>query len=133
MMAEPKELMMKYIKFALAALAAIFGAQAIAEVVTGTGTPEVQLKFAGPRIAVVRVIDGQSTGIARLKIENGYAEGEMDAVAPPGNRVHPNWGRVELSVGCFIADVAVYKNLPNGGEHLTAAVQMVTERCDDGQ
>lgn len=121
---------MKFIKLMLAALAMICGAQAIAEVVTGTGTPEVRLQFAGPRYAVVRVVDGQTVAIARMKIEDNYAEGQMDAVRPPHSRIQPNWGRAELALGCNIADIAVYKNLPNGGEFLAAAVQLATDRCD---
>lgn len=104
-----------------------------AEVVTGTGSPSIQLQMATADQAVIQVDDEAVSGIARVPLLRGTGSAWLDVALGYGRKPRVNWGRVEVAMRCSDdsrgADVAYYRVLPNGHERLRAAVHIPMDRC----
>lgn len=106
--------------------AALIANNSFAEIVGGTGTPQIQLQVTEDQRAVLSLSEGPTVAIGSANLEQAYAELPLDAFSTTSSQT--DWGKAEVLFGCGVADVLVYQQR-NGQWIEVLAEQVITDAC----
>ncbi|GAB4181562.1 MAG: hypothetical protein Tsb002_01620 [Wenzhouxiangellaceae bacterium] len=94
----------------------------VAENEQGTGQPTINMALNGSNEAVI-VINAESLQLfGASALTEGYGKVTLSALDQASGALQTQWGRAEILLGCYQADVVLYQQTSSGWEELIATV-----------
>ncbi|GAB4181565.1 MAG: hypothetical protein Tsb002_01630 [Wenzhouxiangellaceae bacterium] len=88
----------------------------------GTGQPTINMALSGGDEAVI-VINAESQQLfGASTLTEGYGEVTLSALDQASGALQTQWGRAEILLGCYQADVVLYQQTSSGWEEIAATV-----------
>ncbi|GAB4187982.1 MAG: hypothetical protein Tsb002_13810 [Wenzhouxiangellaceae bacterium] len=94
----------------------------------GTGEPIINMVVTSSSTIVVSIESGDFQLIGSEALVSGYSDLALTARDQASGALLPEWGRVEVLLGCYQADVLLYQQT-DGGSQEVLATTVATDYC----